>query len=58
MIRIIHGSRIRFSIKVKSRELLKVHNGVIEFHPGAIEGLGIPLDKDPDPLKNREPDPH
>jgi hypothetical protein len=23
-----------------------------------MEGLGIPLGKDPDPLKNPEPDPH
>ena len=43
---------------MKSRELSKAHYGAIEVHPGAIEGLGIPLDKDPDPLKNREPDPH
>jgi hypothetical protein len=53
-----NGSRIRISIKVKSRELSKAHYGAIEVHPGAIEGLGIPLGKDPDPLKNREPDPH
>jgi hypothetical protein len=44
-------SRIRISTKVKCRELLKAHNGAIEVHPGAMEGLGIPFGKGPDPLK-------
>jgi hypothetical protein len=43
---------------VKSRELSKAHYEAIAVHPGAIEGLGIPLGNDPDPLKNPEPNLH